>query len=101
MSMKKVVRMTESDLHNIIKESVEQILKEEHWEGDINPRVRQAYYNDLVSERMEECNAKIDQYVEEIREYAKAGHLNQVEVACEQIKICTKLLHHYQLEKIK
>lgn len=35
---KKIIRLTESDLHNLVKESVQRILKEEYvWWGDTKP----------------------------------------------------------------
>ena len=37
--MKQIIRLTESDLHKLVKESVQQILKEHEWwrEEDFNP----------------------------------------------------------------
>ena len=35
--MKKIIRLTESDFHRIIKESVKRILKESIWYGDTKP----------------------------------------------------------------
>ena len=37
--MKQIIRLTETDLHKLVKESVQQILKEHEWwrEEDFNP----------------------------------------------------------------
>jgi hypothetical protein len=34
--MKKLIRLTESDLHNIVRETVNRILKEEEWESPLD-----------------------------------------------------------------
>jgi hypothetical protein len=44
---KKLVKLTETDLHKIIKESVKRVLNEdEHWPGDINPKAIQGFVDD-------------------------------------------------------
>ena len=43
-NMKKVIRLTESDLHRIVKESVNRILNESDG-GGINGRNARAYFN--------------------------------------------------------
>lgn len=40
--MKQVIRLTESDLHRIIKESVKQALNEGHWKSEINEKWNKA-----------------------------------------------------------
>lgn len=94
--------MRESKLiKKALKESIRKLLKEdEKWAGDINPRVTQSYRKDLLDNSIKEYTMKIDEYSDKMREYAKSGHINQVENYCEQIKTLTKLIQDYKLEMI-
>ena len=47
---KKIVRLTESDLHRIVKESVQKILREE-WHGDKWDTLEDYYFNDNYGSR--------------------------------------------------
>lgn len=75
-------------------------LHEEYWPGDINPRVMQGFQQDSINSQLEKCNQRIDKCVEELRNYAKAGHLNQVENCTEIITTCAKLIHRFKTEKL-
>lgn len=44
--MKQIIRLTESDLHRMIKESVKRVLKEEYVEGKWEPGWLEDYYED-------------------------------------------------------
>lgn len=75
-------------------------LHEEYWPSDINPRVMQGFQQDSINSQLEKCNQRIDKCVEELRNYAKAGHLNQVENCTEIITTCAKLIHRFKTEKL-
>lgn len=94
------ISITEAELKEMISSAVNKILKEEHWPGDINPRVMQGFQQDSINSQLEKCNQRIDKCVEELRNYAKAGHLNQVENCTEIITTCAKLIHRFKTEKL-
>lgn len=94
------ISITETELKEMISSAVNKILKEEHWPGDINPRVMQGFQQDSINSQLEKCNQRIDKCIEELRNYAKAGHLNQVENCIEIITTCAKLIHRFKTEKL-
>jgi hypothetical protein len=54
--MKKIIRLTESDLHRIVKESVNRIIKETNWSNayDDDPRGPNGRLEDLYPDWYEE-----------------------------------------------
>lgn len=56
--MKKIVRMTESDLHNMVMESVKNILKEDDMYSQSMENERRFY--EMIQEEKKECQALVD-----------------------------------------
>lgn len=99
MAKKQIIKLTETDLHKIIKETVKKTLNEdEYWPGDVNPRVLQAVQQDGIKRQMETCNKNIDEYLEKIRLFAKSGNASQVMYYAEQIETCAKLINDFKAE---
>lgn len=96
--LKKLIRLTESDLHRIIKESVNNMLNEEYWQGDINPKVMQQHTQDVRKNNFNEIQQGIDETIEIMRKYAKSGNLGQLEYYFEYLKTATKLIDRYNKE---
>ena len=59
--MKKIIRLTESDLHKIVKESVNRIIREWNGDRDINPDDDE--YD--INQYDETDNEKVDRYHKE------------------------------------
>ena len=55
--MKKIVRMTESDLHDMVMESVKKILKEDEYSQQMENDRR---YAEWIQEEKSECQALVD-----------------------------------------
>ena len=68
--MKKIVRLTESDLHRIVKESVNKILSEEYYTPPLKDRISFANYANV-----DDYNGEIDDKVDF---NSMAGTLNKV-----------------------
>lgn len=72
--MKKLIRLTESDLHNIIKESVKRIIKEGHYSSDSAQKwdqVREMVGDDaMIQELWNYLDAdSIDDFIEHMDRY--------------------------------
>ena len=63
--MKQIIRLTESDLHKIVKESVNRIIKEWNGDRDINPDDDDLWDEYNNNPYKETDNEKVDRYHKE------------------------------------
>lgn len=99
MAKKQIIKLTEADLHKIIKETVKKALNEdEYWPGDVDPRVLQGVQQDSIKNQVNDCYQRIDDCLEEIRRFAKSGNAGQVMYYAEQIETCAKLINRFKPE---
>ena len=101
MNRKNTIRLTEAELKNLINETVRNIINEDSWSGDINPRVMKGFQNDLRTERLAGYEQSIEKYSQELASIAKSGNVHQVEVLCEKIKICAQAINRMRLEELQ
>lgn len=79
-------------MKNLVSETVRNIIKEESWRGDINPRAIQGFQKYIATE----CLSEFEQVTDNNwRVFAKSGNAHQAEVLCEQIKIYAKAINQY------
>lgn len=105
-----IIKLTENELHALIKENVIKILEskernnyyntlhEEYWPGDIDPRALQAVQQDAIKNQINVCYQKIDDCLEEIRGFAKSGNASQVMYYAEQIETYAKFINTFKPE---
>jgi hypothetical protein len=63
--MKQIIRLTESDLHRIVKESVNRIIREWNGDRDINPEDDKLWDEYDNNPYYETDNGKVDRYHKE------------------------------------
>lgn len=63
--MKQIIRLTESDLHKIVKESVNRIIREWNGDRDINPEDDELWREYDKNPYYETDNDKVDRYHKE------------------------------------
>lgn len=98
--MKRTIRLSESDLHNIVSATVKKVLKENSWSGDINPQAIRGFQKDLNANQVEDSKRRIINLTDEMKRYALAGNSHQVEYIAKQIATCANLINQCGLDNV-
>ena len=98
--MKQRIRLSESKLHNIIREAVKNVLAEDdtHWSGDINPKAIEGFREDSIESHIAEMKEKIEEYTDNIKKAAYNGNPNQIGYYAKALKTIANLINDYRLE---